>query len=69
MYANGNITAFTSAAGAKKKIKKINEKVRNCSTAEDCSALFVTEKIFERINELTSLYAAQLKNFRRRKNK
>ncbi|XP_053989515.1 piggyBac transposable element-derived protein 4-like [Hylaeus volcanicus] len=50
-----NIVPFTSASGA----KKTNEKVRNCKTAEDFYALFVTDEMFEHISEQTNIYAAQ----------
>ena len=60
-----NITAFTSAAGA----KKSNEKVRNCKTVEDFYTLFVTDEMFEHISEQTNLYAAQSKIVCRRNNK
>lgn len=52
-----NITAFTSAVGA----KKTNEEVRNCKTVEDFYTLFVTDEMFEHISEQTNLYAAQSK--------
>lgn len=49
--------------------KKNNEKVRNCKTVEDFYTLFVTDEMFEHISEQIKFYAAQSKNFRRRKNK